>query len=83
MAEGYEIVNQHIDDLINFSSQYANLTSTMCKDIDLGHMPELEALVGVLLQKAKKHGITAQVNQTIYNLLQLTLSKSEIRQDSN
>ncbi len=83
VAEGYEISNQHIDELINLSSQYANLTSTMCMDLSLGHMPELEALVGVLLQKATNHGITAPVNQTIYNLLKLTLSKNDIQLDRN
>ena len=79
LAEGHEITNQHIDEMISFSNQFTNLTSTMCMDIDLGHMPEVDALVGVLLQKSKKHGITAQVNQTIYNLLQLAISARDIQ----
>ncbi len=79
LAEGHEITNQHIDDIFHIGSRFANLTSTMHMDIDLGQMPEVEALVGVLLKKAKKHGITAQVNQTIYNLLQLTISARDIR----
>jgi len=77
-AEGYEISNQHLDDLISLSNQYANVTSTMYMDIESQLMPELEALVGVLLQKAKKHGISALVNQTVYNLLQLSLANADI-----
>jgi len=77
-AEGYEISNQQLDDLINFSSQYSNVLSNMQMDIESRSTPELEALVGVLLQKAKTHGITAIVNQTIYNLLQLSLSTTDM-----
>ena len=77
-AEGYEISNQQLDDLINFSNQYSNVNSNMQMDIESRSTPELEALVGVLLQKAKTHGITAIVNQTIYNLLQLSLSNIDI-----
>jgi 2-dehydropantoate 2-reductase len=77
-AEGYEITNQQLDDLINFSNQYSNVNSNMQMDIESRSTPELEALVGVLLKKAKTHGITAIVNQTIYNLLQLSLSNIDI-----
>lgn len=77
-AEGYEISNQQLEDLINFSNQYSNVISNMQMDIESRSTPELEALVGVLLQKAKTHGITAVVNQTIYNLLHLSLSKADI-----
>ena len=81
LAEGCEITHQHIDEIIDFSGQFTNLKSTMCMDIGLRHKPELEALVGTLLQKAKKHGIIVRVNRTIYNLLRLVLTVYNIQLD--
>ena len=78
LAEGVEIGEQTIDDLMVLNPDFAEIRTSMLKDIELGVKPELEPLVGVLLHKAKKHNITVPVNQTIYNLLQLSLHNLQI-----
>ncbi|MBU2512835.1 2-dehydropantoate 2-reductase [bacterium] len=72
-AEGIQIPNQILDELINSAGNYADVKTSMLKDMESGQMPELEAIVGVVLKKAEKHGITTPVNQTIYNLIRLSL----------
>jgi len=81
LAEGVEISDQIIDELINLNSSQGNVKTSMLKDIESNRMPELEPLVGVIISKAKKLGISTPVNQTIYELIQLSLSRIEF-QDS-
>jgi len=77
-AEGVEISDQALDELLSFNLDFAEVRTSMLKDIEAGSMPEIEPLVGILLQKAKKYSISVPVNQTIYNLLQLSLNNAEI-----
>ncbi len=81
VAEGVEISDQTIDELINLDSKQGNVKTSMLKDIEANRMPELEPLVGVILVKAKKLGISTPVIQTIYELIQLSLSRIEIQSD--
>ncbi|NQU65660.1 MAG: hypothetical protein HQ517_15440, partial [SAR324 cluster bacterium] len=75
IAEGIEISGQTIDELINLNPKNGDTKTSMLKDIEANRMPELEQLVGVILQKAKKLGISTPVNQTIYELIKLSLSR--------
>ncbi|MBU2645757.1 2-dehydropantoate 2-reductase [bacterium] len=75
VAEGIEISDQTINELINLNPEYDNVKTSMLKDIEANRMPELESLVGVILKKAKARGISTPVNQTIYELIQLSLSR--------
>lgn len=81
IAEGVEISDQTIDELINLNSGQANVKTSMLKDIEANRMPEIEPLVGVILAKAKKFGISTPVNQTIYELIQLSLSRIDINDE--
>ncbi len=81
-AEGIEIEDMTLDELIVVDPEYSDVKTSMLKDLEVGRMPEIEALVGVVLQKAKKHGISTPVNQTVYNLIQLTLTNANIKSDT-
>ena len=72
-AEGIVVPNQILDDLVNSTGNYADVKTSMLKDIEASRMPELEALVGVVLKKGEQHGISTPVNQTIYNLIDLAI----------
>lgn len=78
LAEGVEITGQHLDEIMQYFSDTSDISSILTKDIEAEKMPELEPLAGVLIQKAKKHGISVQVNQTVYNLLHLALSNTNV-----
>lgn len=80
-AEGVEIQDQIIDELICIDPVFSDVKTSMLKDIEAGKIPELEALVGVVLQKAEKFKITTPVNQTVYNLIQLSLRNASIEMD--
>jgi 2-dehydropantoate 2-reductase len=80
-AEGIEIPGQTLDDLLNSTRVVPEVKPSMLKDLEAGQMPELEALVGVVLKMAEKHGITTPVNQTVYNLIQLSLINTSIQTD--
>ena len=80
-AEGIEIPKQTLDELLTVKEEYSDVKPSMLKDLESGQMPELEALVGVVLKKAAKHGITVPVNQTVYNLIQLSLMNSSLQSD--
>lgn len=82
LAEGVEISEQTIEELVNLNSEQENVKTSMLKDIESNRMPELEPLVGVIIAKAKKLGISTPVNQTIYELIQLSLSRIDL-QDSD
>ncbi len=82
-AEGIQIPNQTLDELISSAGSYADVKTSMLKDLESGRMPELEAIVGVVLKKAEKHGITTPVNQTIYNLIQLSLKNINSQAEDN
>ncbi len=82
-AEGVEISEQTLDELMDLNPDFAKIRTSMLKDIEAGVTPELEPLVGVLLHKAKKNSISAPVNQTIYNLLQLSLHNLRINMKNN
>lgn len=75
VAEGIEISAQTIDELIGLNPKFGDVKTSMLKDIQANRMPEIEQLVGVILQKAKKLGVSTPVNQTIYELIQLSLSR--------
>ena len=77
-AEGVEVSQRNLEELCSINPNYEHVKTSMLRDIENHRMPELEPLVGVLLQKAKKHGISTPVNETIYNLLQLKLSNAQI-----
>ncbi len=78
-AEGVQIPNSTIDELLNVNLEYADVKPSMLKDIEAGRMPEIEALIGVVLRKAAKHGISVPANQTLYNLIQLALINQSIK----
>ncbi len=80
-AEGVPIPNSTIDELLNANLEFADVKPSMLKDIESGRMPEIEALIGVVLNKASKHGISVPANQTIYNLIQLALINQSIKAD--
>jgi len=79
LAEGIEISDRNLDELINVDSRFGDVRTSMLQDIESNRMPELESLVGVVLEKARKCGVSTPVNQTVYNLIQLTLSKSKTK----
>lgn len=78
IAEGIEITGQHLDEIMQYFSDSSDISATITKDIKAEKMPEIEPLAGVLIQKAKKHGISVQVNETVYNLLHLALSNTNV-----
>lgn len=80
-AEGVQIPNSTIDELLNANLEFADVKPSMLKDIEAGRMPEIEALIGVVINKASKHGISVPANQTIYNLIQLALINQSIKAD--
>lgn len=77
-AEGVPVPGTTIDELIHSSGEFADFKPSMLQDIESGRKPEIDALLGVVLTKAAQHGISAPVNQTIYNLLQLSLLNKDI-----
>jgi len=72
-AEGVELPDDIMEDLKEQTSQLGQVKSNMLKDLEAGQMPELEPLSGTLLKKAEQHGISTPVNQTVFNLMQLTV----------
>ena len=80
-AEGVQMSNQTLDELIQSSQKFSDVKMSMLNDIESGRMPELEALVGVVLKKGEKHKITTPVNKTIYNLIQLALLNANLKTD--
>ncbi len=78
-AEGVQISNQMLDELIQSSHKYSDVKMSMLNDMESERMPEIEALVGVVLKKGETHGITTPVNKTIYNLIQLALLNANIK----
>jgi 2-dehydropantoate 2-reductase len=77
-AEGIDIPDQVLDELAGIDMQYGDVKTSMLKDILSRQLPELEPLVGVVLQKAKLHNISTPVNKTIFNLIQLSLCNAHI-----
>lgn len=77
-AEGVEISNQNLDELLTIDEEHGDVKTSMLKDIELNRKPELESMVGIVLQKAEAFGISTPVNQTVYNLIQLSLNKKDI-----
>ncbi|MCP4751836.1 MAG: 2-dehydropantoate 2-reductase [Proteobacteria bacterium] len=76
LAEGVEITDQNLEELMNIDLDHGDVKVSMLQDIESKRIPELEPLVGIVLQKAKKFGISTPVNQTIYNLIQLFAKQS-------
>jgi len=79
IAEGVEISDETIDELINLNTDQGDVKTSMLKDIEANRMPELESLVGVIISRAKKLHISTPVNQTIYELIQLSLMRINIK----
>ncbi len=79
IAEGVEISDVTIDELINLNTDQGDVKTSMLKDIEANRMPELESLVGVIISRAKKLHISTPVNQTIYELIQLSLKRVNIK----
>lgn len=79
IAEGVEISDVTIDELINLNTDQGDVKTSMLKDIEANRMPELESLVGVIISRAKKLHISTPVNQTIYELIQLSLMRINIK----
>jgi 2-dehydropantoate 2-reductase len=76
LAEGVEITDAIIEELQQIDLAFSDVKTSMLKDIEAGETPELDALVGVVLQKAKEHDISTPVNQTVYHLIQLALHQT-------
>lgn len=81
-AEGIQLPGQVLEEMVVTSPEYADIKPSMLKDIESARMPEIEALVGVLIQKAEKHGISVPVNQTVYNLIKLILANANIKPEN-
>ena len=80
-AEGIDIPDQILDELAGIDMEYGDVKTSMLKDIQSRKMPELEPLVGIILQKAKLHHITTPVNETVYNLIHLSLCNAGIKNE--
>ncbi|MDT8448079.1 MAG: ketopantoate reductase family protein [bacterium] len=74
-AEGVEVSTAAIEEISKIQVRFSHIRPAMLQDIEAGRRPELEPLLGVLLKKAKRGGISMPVTSTIYNLLQLVCSK--------
>ncbi len=80
-AEGIEFSVQNLEDLVNIDPDFGDVKTSMLKDIEAARRPELEQMVGVVLQKAKKYGISTPVNQTVYNLIRLSLCNIDFEEN--
>jgi len=71
-AEGAEIPEQRVDQLIHHSEQHlkAVRTSTL-QDFERGKRLEYEALAGAVVRAARRHGIAVPASETVYALLKL------------
>lgn len=76
IAEGIEISDQSVEELLKTDTRHGDVKPSMLKDIELEQLPELDPLIGVVLRKGKKLGISTPVNQTIYQLIQLAIKNS-------
>ncbi len=73
LAEGVEIPEETVEDLRHKALRLGQVKSNMLKDLEAGQLPELDPLAGTLLRKAQQYGISIPVNQTVFNLMQLTM----------
>ncbi|VEU20966.1 DEKNAAC101905 [Brettanomyces naardenensis] len=69
-ADGYTIPPEMEDQMLNLSNGLYYKPS-MCVDVDLGRMIEVETIVGNPLKLAKKYGVDAPRLDTIYHLLKM------------
>lgn len=74
-ADGVELNPAAIDEISKAQARYNHIKPAMLQDIEAGRRPELEPMMGVLIKKAKRGGISTPVTDTIYNLLQLVCSR--------
>lgn len=74
-AEGYELPRSAIDTNLRITREMNPYKSSMLQDFEAGRPIEADALLGVPLQVARRHGVPAPYMETLYALLKLA-SKS-------
>lgn len=68
-AEGIAVPDSAWDELIEVCRRTANNRSSMLQDVESGRETEIEAINGSLVRLARKHGISAPLNETVADLI--------------
>ena len=69
-AEGVELEPDAVDSVIEFVTDLAPATtSSLYNDLVAGRQTELEALHGVVVERARRHGLAVPANEAVYALL--------------
>ncbi|OGG97180.1 MAG: hypothetical protein A2527_10210 [Candidatus Lambdaproteobacteria bacterium RIFOXYD2_FULL_50_16] len=79
-AEGVVIPLGALEELNREQAGYTHIKPAMLQDIEAGRHPELEPMLGVILNKAKAKGISTPANAAVYHLLQLSCTHIEIEE---
>ena len=77
-SEGVNVNWSSLEELNRTQIKYTHVKPAMLQDIEAGRRPELEPMLGILIKKGKKYDISTPVCTTIYNLLQLYCTHSEL-----
>ncbi len=71
-AEGVGIVQDDIDEVINYFMTYEGSKRTsMVEDVIAQRRTENEFLAGELVRRAERHGISVPITRTLYGLMQI------------
>ncbi len=74
-AEGYELTEEDIQKVIDFSNSegFLHSRSSTLGDIEAGRPVEIDVLQGAVVKYAKKHNIDVPMNELIYSLIKMGL----------
>ena len=73
-AEGIEITDEDLEQLIQPRSEFLNIKLSMLKDLEARKKTEMDSLTGTLLGIAKQHGINAPIIHSVSALLLLKIN---------
>lgn len=68
-AEGHAISNKVVESYLDIKDQTGEFHTSMLQDFVRGRPMEADAISGAVVRRAKKHGISAPVNELFYDLL--------------
>ncbi|WP_129114172.1 ketopantoate reductase family protein [Halegenticoccus tardaugens] len=79
-AEGVHLTNRRARDaLCEVVDATAANRSSMLQDVDAGARTEVDAINGVVVERARRHGLDAPTNRTLAGLLRAWESERELR----
>ena len=76
-AEGVDVPGDCVERARGVAERTASNRSSMRQDVEAGKRTEVEALNGALARRAADHGVEAPVNETLADLVRLTVQNDE------